>query len=198
MGSTGDLCSLMHSCIYFCWMCQYNCAGTVPLRKRQKPPSFPVLRALQRASPYLNIITLIKYLISKPLKFPWFIKIFLLFIRVLNKLFDTLGKEDKFCPRRHIGWEQTAILASSSFMNSHSNTFKIKGHCFSISSFENENFPFRKNARAYVMTRCLRTLTDEAWKPEDGTNHRVILWLLHTLRQTHIRACTHTITVTIF
>lgn len=36
IGSAGGLCGLMQSCIYFCWMCQYNCEGTVPVGERNR------------------------------------------------------------------------------------------------------------------------------------------------------------------
>lgn len=134
--SAGYLCRWIHRRIVFVKCAQYKCGSHNPFmciwaRHRTFPS---VLKVLQRALPYLNIITLIKYLISKPLKLPWFINIFLLFIRVLNKLFDTLWNKGRFCPQRHIGREQTAILAFSSFVNSHSNTFKIKGRRSSISA----------------------------------------------------------------
>lgn len=134
--STGYLCRWIHGQIVFVECAQCKCGvTTLSCASEQETESFPsVLKVLQRALPYLNIITLIKYLISKPLKLPWFINIFLLSIRVLNKLFDTLWNKGRFCPQRHIGREQTAILAFLSFTNSHSNTFKIKGHCPSIST----------------------------------------------------------------
>lgn len=132
IGSAGDLCSLMHSCIYFCWMCQYNCEGTVPVWERNRSPHLSLSSMHCRELPYLNTITLIKYLISKPLKFPWFINIFLLFIRVLNKLFDTLGKEGILVGSKlqswlpHLLWTHIQILSKLKVTVSPFLPFKMK------------------------------------------------------------------------
>lgn len=73
---------------------------------------------LQRIVPYLNISTFMKYLILVLLKILWFINIYLLFIRVLKKLFDTSKTRITFTQRGTDG-EQIPVLASA-FTSSHS------------------------------------------------------------------------------
>lgn len=68
--STGYLCRWIHRRIVFVECAQCKCGvTTLSCASEQETESFPsVLKVPQTALPYLNIITLIKYLISKPLK----------------------------------------------------------------------------------------------------------------------------------